>query len=166
MFHCSRATRATSLRTRNSNLQCAALLTLSVAAGCILFAVIGCSADNDEVDVYPVTGKVLVGGQPAEGAIVTFYSATEELRERKVPPPTGTVDVNGAFHLSSYEPDDGAPAGEFKVTVVWFEPPPPNAVGVFSQQDRLRGRYTNPQTSTLTAHVEQGGGALPPFQLQ
>jgi hypothetical protein len=67
--------------------------------------------------------------------------------------------------LSSYEPDDGAPAGEFKVTVVWQEPPPPNAVGVFAQKDRLRGRYTNPQTSTLTARVEQGGGELPPFQL-
>jgi hypothetical protein len=140
-------------------------LILSSAAGCILVAALGCGADGDRVDVYPVSGKVLVGGQPAEGAIVTFYSATDELRERKVPPPTGTVDANGAFHLSSYEPDDGAPAGEFKVTVVWHEPPPPNAVGVFVQKDRLRGRYTNPETSTLTARIEQGGGELPPFQL-
>jgi hypothetical protein len=142
-----------------------AILKLSGAAGCLLVAALGCSADGDRVDVYPVTGKVLVGGQPAEGAIVTFYSATDELRERKVPPPTGTVDASGEFRLSSYEPDDGAPAGEFKVTVVWQEPPPPNAVGVFAQKDRLRGRYTNPQTSTLTARVEQGGGELPPFQL-
>jgi hypothetical protein len=143
-----------------------ALLILSCVAGCILVAALGCSADNDRVNVYPVTGKVLVGGQPAEGAIVTFYAASEEMRERKVPPPTATVDASGAFRLSSYEPDDGAPAGEFKVTIVWHEPPPPNAVGVFAQKDRLLGRYTNPQTSALTARIEQGGGELPPFQLQ
>jgi hypothetical protein len=68
--------------------------------------------------------------------------------------------------LRSYEPDDGAPAGEFKVTVVWPESPPPNASGVFEVRDRLRGRYANPKTTELTATVEEGGGALPPFELQ
>jgi hypothetical protein len=70
------------------------------------------------------------------------------------------------FRLRSYSPDDGAPAGEFKVTVVWPAAPPPNATGVFQLKDRLGGRYANPETSKLTARVEPGGGEIAPFELQ
>ena len=142
------------------------LFVFRSAACCVLVAALGCGAEGDGVKVYPVSGKVLVNGQPAEGATVTFYSTNDELREHKLPPPTATVDANGEFRLSSYEPDDGAPVGEFQVTVVWPEPVPPNAVGVFDQKDRLRGRYANPQISKLTARVDPGGGELPPFELQ
>ena len=119
-----------------------------------------------DVDLYPVSGKVLVKGQPAEGAKVTFYPTAAESMGPKMPVPAGTTDANGDFRLQSSEADDGAPAGEFKVTVVWPAPPPPNATGVFDLKDRLGGRYANPQTSKLTAQVEEGGGEIPPFELQ
>jgi hypothetical protein len=140
------------------------LLFLGIASWVV--AASGCGDDGDRIQVYPVEGKVLVNGQPAQGATVALYPTSSALAEARLPPPTGTVDANGEFRLTSYESNDGAPAGEFQVTIVWPEPPPPNPVGVFEQKDRLRGRYANPQTSKLTATVEAGGGELPPFELQ
>ena len=133
----------------------------------LLVASLGCGGqDNGRIEVFPVTGKVLVKGQPAEGASVIFYSQSPAPEGKTMPVPAGTTDANGDYQLTSYESGDGAPAGEYKVAIIWYEPPPANAVGVVEQRDRLRGRYASPETSKLTARVEQGGGELPPFELQ
>ena len=138
----------------------------SVPFSCVLLAVLGCGADDGRIEVYPVHGKVLVKGQPAEGATVTFYSTTTGGEATKAPIPTATTDANGEFHLRSYEENDGAPAGEFKVTVVWPAPPPANASGIFEVKDRLASRFADPQKTTLSAKVAEGENEIPPFELQ
>jgi hypothetical protein len=127
---------------------------------------IGCTADDGRVKVYPVRGKVLVKGQPAQGARVVFYAAAADAAAKKLPTPAGETDASGQYRLQSYEPEDGAPVGGYNVSVTWLEPPPPNAQGIFDQKDRLGGRYSNPNKSGLTAHVEKGGGEISPFELQ
>lgn len=129
---------------------------------------IGCGSKKDGlVEVVPVSGKVLVKGQPAEGARVVFYPISEELKGKGMPVPAGTTDDTGEFQLQSFRPDDGAPVGDFRVTVVWLEPTPPNAdPEMFRAKDRLQGRYSNPDTTKLTATVPDGGVQLPPFELQ
>jgi hypothetical protein len=133
----------------------------------LVLAVFGCSkTEEGRMTVYPVSGRVTVNGQPAGGAIVVFYGATPDLTGPGTPAPEGTTDAHGEFRLRSYDPDDGAPAGEFKVTVIWPEPIPPGADReMYQPKDRLQGRYSNPQKSNLTATVEEGGGELPPFEL-
>jgi hypothetical protein len=134
-------------------------------------AVIVCSAgcsqsDDGRMTVYPVSGKVLVGGRPAEGAEVVFYGATPDLKGTGTVPPSGTTDENGVFRLRSYEPDDGAPAGNFNVTVFWPEPIPEGVdEEMFQPKDRLKDRFMNPDSSGLTAEIPEGGIDLPPFQL-
>jgi len=126
----------------------------------------GCK-DNGRVKVYPVQGKVLVGGAPAGGARVVFYPQSDELKKPGMPVPEGMTDNQGIFKLRSYEPNDGAPEGEFKVSVVWFEPRKDGTIEDSpSAKDRLGGRYSNPQKSNLTAKVEKGGGEIPPFEIQ
>src|SRR5687767_9315615 len=125
----------------------ASSILIGSLAGLTLLVTVGCDSDEDRVKVFPVTGKILVRGQPAEGAEVAFYPTSPELQGPKMPGPVGTTDANGQFRLRSYAPDDGAPAGDYMVTVVWPAPPPPNATGVFELKDRLAGRYANPQTS-------------------
>jgi hypothetical protein len=132
----------------------------------LLVVAIGCGGGDGRVKVYPVHGKVLVKGQPASNARVVFYSAAPATPNQKNPTPAGNTDANGEFRLESYQADDGAPAGEYRVTIVWPEPPPPSFQGMFDAKDRLRGRYSNPETSKLTAKVESGGGEIPPFDLQ
>jgi hypothetical protein len=109
---------------------------------------------------------VLVDGQPAADARVVFYSTAPAGPDLKTPTPAGTTDANGEFRLESFEAGDGAPIGEYTVTIVWPETPPPNFRGIFEAKDRLGGRYTSPESSKLTAKVEKGGGEIPPFALK
>jgi hypothetical protein len=141
-------------------LVCSALLV-----GC---CAVGCGKSDGRPAVYPVQGKVLVKGQAAGGAKVTFFPVSPEPSSGgvKVAPPTGTVDASGVYHLETFKPEDGAPAGDYKVTVVWLEDPPPNAQGIFDQKDRLQGRYADPKTTQLQAKIEKGGGDVPPFELK
>lgn len=120
--------------------------------------------DLTEQPVFPVTGSVLVRDQPAENALVVFHplgqNAGENLR------PSGRVEADGTFTLESYRTDDGAPAGEYAVTVVW----PEEASGPMPDPDlapdRLRGRYANPQESSLRVSVAAEENHLPPFDLK
>jgi hypothetical protein len=129
---------------------------------------LGCSEKSDRVDVYPVHGKVQVNGQPAGGARVVFYPKAADVDGIPMPAPSANTNAEGVYRLESYEMEDGAPAGDYSVTVVWLEPPPPNAddLGVYDQKDRLKNRYGDPARSGLTATVKEGGGEIPPFDLK
>jgi hypothetical protein len=76
-----------------------------------------CSEDDGRVPVYPVTGKVTVEREVPVGALVVLYpvqpNGKNELR------PSGTVRSDGAFSLTTYVSDDGAPAGEYIATLQW-----------------------------------------------
>jgi hypothetical protein len=133
-----------------------------------LLAVAGCG--GGQIATYPVVGTVLVDGRPAEGAMVIFVpTSTEPEAERKRP--FGIANAEGKFGLMTFEQDDGAPAGEYKVLVQWPAPGRPTdeqrggrrgAVGA----DRLQGRYFNLEKTTLTATVEEQSNELPPFELK
>src|SRR5437870_3824723 len=75
-----------------------------------------CAKRNDRRTCYPVKGRVLVKGKPASGALVVFYPAD---RGAKSPSASGTADEEGWFSLSTYESDDGAPAGDYEVGITW-----------------------------------------------
>jgi hypothetical protein len=133
----------------------------------LLATLAGCSQPDDgRIEVYPVTGKVTVNGAPAAGAEVVFYGATPELKGPNVAPPEGMTDENGEFQLRTYDADDGAPAGTFNVSVIWPEPIPEGVdTEMYQPQDRLKGKYTDPNASGLTVEVPAGGGTLPPIEL-
>jgi hypothetical protein len=140
----------------------------SVCGLAVCFLAWGCGEKSDRVEVFPVHGKVVANGQPADQARVVFYPKVADVDGMPMPTPAATTNASGEYRLESYEPEDGAPAGEYSVTVTWPEPPPPNAeeLGVYDQKDRLRGRYNDPSKSGLTAKVEDGGGEIPAFELK
>ena len=113
--------------------------------------------------VYPVEGKVLVGKdrQPAAGALVIFHPADSSDEDPNKP--RAHVGDDGSFTLTTYTQNDGAPAGEYVVTVAWPEPrkTPFDPVG----PDRLGGRYGDPKTSKLRVTVEAKPNALEPIEL-
>jgi hypothetical protein len=134
-----------------------------------LALIVGCAEDDGRIEVYPVSGKVLVRGAPAEAAQVVFYPVAEELRKPGMPIPEAVTDAEGIFQLRSYDPKDGAPAGEYTVSVYWPGPAPPDAdpaAGTYNPKDRLAGRYLDPNKSGLNVTIEEGGAELPPFELQ
>jgi hypothetical protein len=117
------------------------------------------SSDEDGVaptnrkPVHPVRGKVFFEGTPAPNAVVTFH-LIEGDGKRFTRAGDAMAEADGSFALSTYAANDGAPAGEYAVTVVWWKPlvdatgkPGPN---------QLPERYARPETTPLRATVKAG----------
>ncbi|HZN32458.1 MAG TPA: hypothetical protein VFB80_01520 [Pirellulaceae bacterium] len=114
-------------------------------------------------------GSVLVAGKPAARATVIFHPkapAADALAEKAPPRPTGEVQADGSFTLSTYTAGDGAPAGEYTVTISWPSGSSPIGGDADSGPDRLGGRYLNPQTSRLSAKVDAAATEVPRFELK
>jgi hypothetical protein len=117
-----------------------------------------CAKNDGPVPVFPVRGKVLVGDQPAKNAFVVFHpaSATDPQALR----PYGHAAEDGSFKLTTYAADDGAPAGEYQVTVVWLA-----SSGGEDPPDLLKGRYRDPSASPLRVTIPTESTDLMPFKL-
>jgi hypothetical protein len=136
-------------------------LSLLLVCG-LMLPVAACSRHSDKLPVYPVTGKILYRGQPAEGAQVTFVSTSDD--GPKTPPPGATVRSDGAFRLSTYASYDGAPAGHYAVTVVYRSP----EVKIDDENrgpDLLRGRYADAKTTPLKVELKREKNQLKPIEL-
>jgi len=129
------------------------LLLLSLLAP-LLAAFPGCGG-SDRVPVHPVSGKLLVDGEPAEGAVIVLHPTSPP--EKEVHKPAARVEADGTFQVTTYDAGDGAPTGDYVITVTWGEPPSP---------DRLGGKYRDPEKSQLRVTVTEGENLLKPFELK
>jgi hypothetical protein len=127
-------------------------------AASVLIACASCTRHDSRVPVYPVRGLVLVGDKPAKNAFVVFHP--EGAEGPQALRPYGHATADGSFKLTTFEADDGAPAGEYQVSVVWLAD-----VGGEDPPDQLKGRYRNPQTSKLKATIKEQVNELTPFKL-
>lgn len=119
-----------------------------------LFAA-GCNGGKDKL--YPVRGKLMFKNEPMAGAIVYFH--LEGSRDVNKQVPYGTADANGEFQLMTYPAGEGAPAGEYVVTIIW----PGKATGgretggrSEEAPDRLNKKYATPgpQSPKVTVRPE------------
>jgi len=111
---------------------------------------------------YPAKGKVLIDDKPAKDVFVYFIPTGTSAGGAYSP--SGQTDEEGRFVLSTYEPGDGAPVGEYTVTVEW-----PEKLNIISGQwegDRLKGRYSDPQKSTLKRRIEAKENEVEPLLLK
>ncbi len=111
-----------------------------------------CGDEDGRVPVYPVTGTLTINGQPAEGVSLRLF-ATD--LNNSAPRPSAITKAGGKLVISTYNTGDGAPAGEYKVTVQW-----PTRVQAFGRvengPDRLGGKYAEQANAPLTLTVEEG----------
>src|SRR5436309_2942675 len=94
-----------------------AVTRLLTVGGCWLAA--GCGS-SDRAGLQPVKGTLRVNGQPAAAALVTFHPTGADAAR-----PTGRVGGDGTFTLTTRVAGDGAPVGEYRVTVTWAVPVAP-----------------------------------------
>ena len=104
----------------------------------------GCSAGKEPV--YPVHGKVLDGqDRPAAGALIIFnplgQNGSSSLK------PVGRVEEDGEFRLTTYTEEDGAPSGEYGVTILW--PTPKKTPFGPEGPDQLKGAYADPKNPKI-----------------
>ena len=79
----------------------------------------------------------------------------------------GEVDEDGTFTLTTFVAGDGAPAGEYAVTITWPLPTPPDAPpGDPPPGDRLKNRYNHPQKSAWKVTIREEDNDLPAFELK
>ena len=127
-------------------------------APCLLLSVAACSAKPPaRPPVYPVRGELLVNGKPAVGAVVSFHPVGNLTPDAVKP--QATVETDGTFRPNTYDLRDGAPAGEYALTVYW-----PGGKGPIGP-DRLKGRYGNPARPVLKVTVKAGDNVLDPIRL-
>jgi hypothetical protein len=135
---------------------CLAFLGVALAAGGT-----GCGrTEADHPPCYPVRGTVTYNGKPATGAIVRFWPAGAGPTDWKVVKPEAMVGEDGSFQLLSYTPGDGAPVGEYAVTVRWSgrdAPPGPDLLGE---------RFSDPKRPVLKVTVKETGTEVPPIELK
>jgi len=107
----------------------------------------------DRKPTHPVRGKVLLGGATVAGAHVVLYRSEDGGKKLSY---TGdaVTEADGAFTISTYEANDGAPAGDYAVTVVQRDPaydasgkPGPN---------RLPAKYAAAKTTDVRVQVRAG----------
>jgi hypothetical protein len=80
----------------------------------------------------------------------------------KAPRPFATLEKDGSFELSTYDTRDGAPVGDYAVTLTWELPA--KGGDDDSGPDLLRNTvYSNPARTPLKATIKPGRNELDPF---
>jgi len=141
------------------------LLMLSASAVCVVL--VGCGAANKlpgEKPVYQTVGTVTYKGKPIPDASIRLHPIDGN-SETVIP--RGTVGPDSKFALTTYRKDDGAPEGEYYVSVSWVGP----LDGVDEEdEDRLRERlpkkYTKPETSGVKVTIAADQNELPPIDFK
>jgi hypothetical protein len=91
----------------------------------------------------PVRGFAYFEGSPMPGAIVTFSAGGGKGTNA-----VGVVEADGSFKLSTYTAFDGAPAGDYVISVNWREPNKGPSL--------IPAQYNSAAKSGLTATVQAG----------
>jgi hypothetical protein len=123
------------------------------------FAALSCGGAEDRLPVYPVRGQLFVDGKPAAGAYVLFHPSSDA--DTQATRPRGQVTQDGTFVLSTYGANDGAPMGDYVVTIDWRRTVPghgPRGPSLVSPE------YGTPRESPLRATVKAESNSLAPFQ--
>jgi hypothetical protein len=134
-----------------------ALGRLSRLVGWMLLScsvVLGISCGRKEPPVFEVRGQVLYEGKPVPHAFVVLHPL-EESPARAVRP-TASTDKDGWFVLSSYHAEDGAPAGDYAVTVEWRKTTTIDSDASALSPNLLPAKYSKPATSGLRISVQPG----------
>ena len=133
---------------------------VAVLAATTVFA--GCG-DSSKPAVVQVKGKVTYKKTTmAVGALVVFHPVDDALEKRIGGKPFGKVNEDGTFQLTSYNEADGAPEGDYGVTIQWEAKAKEGKISL-SGEGAPAGRsmineakYGNPQRPFTKVSVKKG----------
>jgi hypothetical protein len=133
----------------------------------VVAAFAGCSEGGAgaKAPVFPVKGAVRFEGEPAAGAFVVFHPQKPAKPGEEAPPrSTGQVQPDGTFELTTNSQADGAPAGDYAVTVSWTKL-------ITQGKDAVAGPnvippvYSKPETTPWKVTVKDGANQLEPYSI-
>lgn len=120
-----------------------------------LLALSGCGSDEPyRKETVTVQGQVHVDGQPPDSPISVQCHDVNGLDQEHPTFSQAMTDTEGRFTISTYESGDGVPPGSYALTFEWGQL---NLMsGQYGGPDKLKGRYSDPQTSPFRFQVESG----------
>ncbi len=141
--------------------QCAVFAVL----GCLL----GCGGESATLarPVQKVRGTITVKGKAEPDVIVTMHPVGGEAAARGFVISRGQTDATGAFQITTYDTNDGAPIGQYKLAFSWKGP---TSGKTEEEQDMLKeklaSKYLKPDTSEVQVEVKEGDNQLPSIDLR
>ena len=130
----------------------------------------GCGGETDEERLLrlvpdarattPISGTVIVDGAPVKDLWVTLHPKDSSFTFR----PRGQTDGKGHFQIMTYSAGDGAPEGDYDITVEWLTYIKRDSD--WGGPDKLKNQYNDPSTTPFHVTVEEEPIELPPFELQ
>jgi hypothetical protein len=115
-----------------------------------LMMVTGCGdAGPERVTTFPVQGAITFQGRPIPGAFVAFHPQTPRAN---VPAPRANVAADGSLKVTTFQAGDGAPEGQYVLTVEWYKPIKQGG-DVMPGPNVIPKKYASPQTSNLKVTI-------------
>ena len=150
-------------RSRRANASMPAMLAYAIAANVMLLALVGCGKHHGERgELYPAEGQVFLNQQPLAGAIVVLYP--QGLADAKAVPSRAQTGPDGRFRVGTFAAADGAPEGEYAVTVVQY-PLQQDGSGWTAGPNALPAKYASLKTTDLRVQIGDGENTLPALVL-
>ena len=126
----------------------------------VLFALLtfGCGQGEGRKPVFPVSGRVTYKGEPMAGTMIGFHPLDDP--DPRAVRMQAIADLDGNYTLTTYTTGDGAPAGEYAVTLYWpgqrvkRKTDNPESEDDEIPPDRLNRSYADPKSTKLRATVQ------------
>ena len=87
-----------------------------LASGFVLF-IAGCAQEPGGPLCFPTRGRILYDSQPLAEALVVFHPLASEPEGNNHQRPIAVTETDGTFQLSTLGTGDGAPEGDYVITV-------------------------------------------------
>lgn len=123
----------------------------------VLALSLACCACQEELgpnrkETFPVTGRVLVDGQPIDMLSIECVCLTG-LDKQNPTLSSYYTGADGKFQISTYVTGDGVPEGEYALTFQWGRL---NLMSHSYDGDKFNGRYRDPKKSDVKFTVRKG----------
>ena len=131
---------------------------LALMAGIVVLA--GCG-DDKRPPTIQVTGKVMYKKTTIPvGAMIVFHPTDPAVEKKIGGKPRGTVKEDGTYVLTMFGPDDGAPEGEYGVTIDWRMKPKTAKMSLTDEGGDVRPilnpKYSTPANPAFKVTVKKG----------
>lgn len=123
---------------------------------CLVLAVLGGCREAPQLPprAFRVQGRLFIDNNLASKACIAFHPVDKAKSQGRMP--VAITKPDGSFELMTYHMEDGAPEGDYTVTLTWPDASMPEDECEWSdplQHDRLGGKYADPLTTSLVATV-------------
>ncbi len=136
----------------------ATLLSLFV----FLCSTVGCSGAKGP-QCYPVRGQVLYKEKPVGEATVVLHRIGGDVEGNQKP--IAYTAADGTFQMTTMTRGDGAPPGEYAITIELRAPQTIGEEVVRNGAHLLPVRYSRPESSGQKFTVVEGENVIPPIKL-